>query len=1485
MATIVTKTIGASGRDYSTISAWEAATGIDLVGANQIQVGSIYNDSPFIEDVNVLGATSNSGCYRKLTVAAANHHYGHVDRGAHMSGKMYITENFFYLEKLRMHHEEPYAATTMAICCDSMKSGIINKVLVHDFNTIGDYNDLYGIFVTGCGGMKIFNSVVYHFYKDNNHSNDSSLGGGILCFGNVSGVNNYIINNTVYDFTISGFFSRLDGGIVSRYGNPEFTHCINNISMINGYTDDHSSNPYPETYRYDFEDRFAVDSDYNCSYGGGYGDESNNPRQFAPGAHSLSGIVPKDVFISPSPYDKSGDAFYGYPTKLREPDTNTWNSLWNQSPFYPVQLGETGTITFDYNFYTTMVAGYLYVSAGATGIASGVTSVQTITGPSIYNYTYNNLTHVSGPDMHVINSGHAIQFDPAMITINWSQQLLTPPVAPFVQDPKNNLFISGTIVSGLINMGAMLWDQGGFLTSNVVMTSGVDLRIKATSPVKNAGIYMGGTFSELQTDIQDAARLSTTVADIGAYKSLDVTTTNSYIGNSGTNFHNILVPAILTEAEYIDVSGAGNLYPSIRDWCNDRGGDLVTELRLEVGNVVEDLVGRQQIYWPNNDDKTLITVDIPRTKWDKVSMNDDGKYQVSTSSPYNYIYLSNDYGKTWIPIDPIGSTSGYYISVAINGVGNKLFTTNYTSDNKQKIYISTDYGDTWTAKGISSTVERTKVAMSSDGNVLLTAPDQGPLYLSEDGGETWNDFAPSVIYSSGIGPTPGNFDVYSGIISRKWKTYSISASGDYILATYGGVGQVGVSGYTTSYPYFNSARNADAAGKFCVFNKTSSGWHGREIDPLAASGIYFRTDFRDTAMSHDGEHMIVSSRTNNAVGVSINLETSGNPSSYQTFGALFNSHDYGNTWTQLTVGVSGHHIPIASSWFNATTKAYYIQTSVPHGLTSGDIIRICKHNNPEINDQAFILYPSGGNVIQLFNTYAYTYNAASGNMVGSAIGFIDQMIDWYPVIKSAEGSIVYAAQGTVVSNTPTTSGYMWKSVNYGETWKQRTIYGIHDWQSIATSYYGSIGSVTYDNRIGIIRALTSPIAYYKVLPISTIPRFGIDALAQQGRALDIYHMSYTQVYNVSCSGGRSYENSSGMTGIWSQGGSFVSLINPIIHDFKSAPGNEGTSTGGIHLSGPEGDEDNSFGSRVINPLIYDIEGSGTAHGIISQGKEHEIIGASIYDIRRLHNVDVPPVHYGAGVLITGKQQRITNCISINKPGYAFHTLDYIYTDQGGIIGSGLLGSNNISSDDTAPGLNSYSGKLATEIFMNPGVNFHVKSTSVAKGNGLPVSGYAFDNENVSRLSSWDIGALYFESSSSGFINGLLFGSGVITSVSSYGSGLITPSYLTDIPTMILREETTIDGTYNKGFFSITVQSPIEDKWNFYLEAVHSPSGYILYTASGAMTTPYGFYKEYLELHAGLTDIGSYKIPGSIWAQSVSGTYTTPRIPVHFRRIG
>lgn len=69
MPTIVTSTIGTTGRDYSTLQAWEDAAPANLVTSDQVWRGECYNDSEFTGALTVSGSTVDATHYKELTCA------------------------------------------------------------------------------------------------------------------------------------------------------------------------------------------------------------------------------------------------------------------------------------------------------------------------------------------------------------------------------------------------------------------------------------------------------------------------------------------------------------------------------------------------------------------------------------------------------------------------------------------------------------------------------------------------------------------------------------------------------------------------------------------------------------------------------------------------------------------------------------------------------------------------------------------------------------------------------------------------------------------------------------------------------------------------------------------------------------------------------------------------------------------------------------------------------------------------------------------------------------------------------------------------------------------------------------------------------------------------------------------------------------------------------------------------------------------------
>lgn len=106
-----------------------------------------------------------------------------------------------------------------------------------------------------------------------------------------------------------------------------------------------------------------------------------------------------------------------------------------------------------------------------------------------------------------------------------------------------------------------------------------------------------------------------------------------------------------------------------------------------------------------------------------------------------YLYTSTNSGIDWSMRPSAGSK--YWHGVAISSTGQKMAAVGYNASNgPDRIHISTDWGTSWAPKG--PTEYWYVVSMSSNGQIMAAIEYQGGvLYISTDGGETWNPSYPA----------------------------------------------------------------------------------------------------------------------------------------------------------------------------------------------------------------------------------------------------------------------------------------------------------------------------------------------------------------------------------------------------------------------------------------------------------------------------------------------------------------------------------------------------------------------------------------------------------------------------------------------------------------------------------------------------------------------------------------------------------------------
>lgn len=157
--------------------------------------------------------------------------------------------------------------------------------------------------------------------------------------------------------------------------------------------------------------------------------------------------------------------------------------------------------------------------------------------------------------------------------------------------------------------------------------------------------------------------------------------------------------------------------------------------------------------------------------WHWISSDAAGDVLVAGEASGGLLNTSKDGGATWTTGN---STPGIWISSDMTPSGDRIVAAQFfDSVNPSGLYISEDRGATWTQLHSSNpgvTLENQayeSVSISNDGQRIVAAVQNGPIYVSGDGGRTWA--------SGTLAGSPGSF-------TRFWRALDSSADGLVVVA-------------------------------------------------------------------------------------------------------------------------------------------------------------------------------------------------------------------------------------------------------------------------------------------------------------------------------------------------------------------------------------------------------------------------------------------------------------------------------------------------------------------------------------------------------------------------------------------------------------------------------------------------------------------------------------------------------------------------------
>jgi len=130
MTTTVSKTIGTSGRDYSTLATWAADCPPDLTAVDQIWKGLVYNDSEFSASFGTGSPVVDSTRYMWLTTGPGQSHCDHASKdtnpvkydqskgvGIRLTGAyvvlLHVDCNYTIIEKIQLYWDSSYNSGNM----------------------------------------------------------------------------------------------------------------------------------------------------------------------------------------------------------------------------------------------------------------------------------------------------------------------------------------------------------------------------------------------------------------------------------------------------------------------------------------------------------------------------------------------------------------------------------------------------------------------------------------------------------------------------------------------------------------------------------------------------------------------------------------------------------------------------------------------------------------------------------------------------------------------------------------------------------------------------------------------------------------------------------------------------------------------------------------------------------------------------------------------------------------------------------------------------------------------------------------------------------------------------------------------------------------------------------------------------------------------------------------------------------------------------
>lgn len=306
--------------------------------------------------------------------------------------------------------------------------------------------------------------------------------------------------------------------------------------------------------------------------------------------------------------------------------------------------------------------------------------------------------------------------------------------------------------------------------------------------------------------------------------------------------------------------------------------------------------------------------------WKTIVMSSDGQYQTAITNYFDFIYISNDYGKIWTA----KNEKNFWKVIAISSTG-QYQTASNSNYNYNNIYTSSDYGQTWINRTTPNPITVADIAISSTGQyqTIVTENVDRYIYTSSDYGQNWiaggdaggaHNWSHIAMSSSGQYQTSIPEFGTNGYVSFSndygqdlWGTWSLPAISEWVDLAISSDGKYQTV-ITKNYIYRSS--NYGASSSWEKYNIVSYNWTNIAMsstgqyqtatrkDALNKGYIYISSNY---GQNFDGMFSPVVKDnhwwSNIAISSNGQYQTATlNDGTYSTQGVIYISSNYGQTW-------------------------------------------------------------------------------------------------------------------------------------------------------------------------------------------------------------------------------------------------------------------------------------------------------------------------------------------------------------------------------------------------------------------------------------------------------------------------------------------------------------------------------------------------------------------------------------------------------------